>query len=409
MAPQSAAMQLELLGLRAKEVAHVRTEANQEEFDPLVFAPNTGAEGSREIHEVWAWNLDEEFRKLIEAVTLANQKCEAGVMLGLDMEFPGFVHVESRSSDSSDILNVRYQALRENVDSLRPIQLGAAVASADGVLRGVWTFNLSFDVDVDLHTEQSVAFLRAAGINFPRHAAEGIDAEVLGKKLAESILVGEHESAPCWVTFSGAYDLGYLLKLLTNSQPLPQEPSSFDSVLSVFCPRRHELRDSLPHGSLESLARKHGVSRYGQAHTAGSDALLTLELYLCLKGRARKWSQWSEDPWGTTDAGSPYNMESWYPGWEHGWAATQRWEEQYNPFNFSTPPPGAPWMSQMLSPFGGTVPATYMGQGMQAPLIKGVPNGVWPDAATAAALLKSSGWHSADPAATAVSSQVLAI
>lgn len=412
MAPQSAAMQLELFGLKAKEAAQRYAVARQDELDPVAAAlsPLHSLEGSREIREVWAWNLDEEFDALIAAVA-----GETGVILALDMEFPGFVHVEPPGG----ALGSRYQALRENVDSLRPIQLGLSVASADGVLRGVWTFNLSFDVDVDLHTEQSVAFLRAAGINFPRHASEGIDADVLGKRLAGSYLVGEHGRSPCWVTFSGAYDLGYLLKLLTNGQPLPQEPSAFDSVLSVFCPRRHELRDHLPHGSLESLATKHGLKRHGQAHTAGSDALLTMELFLCGKG-LRKWSQWQleqEEAWGSdasgsdasgTDAASFYGMEGWYPGWENAWAGSMRWEDQYNAFNFATmPTAGAPWMSQMLPGYmaAGVGPTAYVGQGFQTAPLKAFST--YPDAATAAALLRSGAWHSPDSAP--VSSQVLAI
>merc|ERR1719261_118178 len=100
-----------------------------------------------------------------------------------------------------------------NVDQLRPIQVGCAVASTDGVLRGVWNFNLQFDVATDLHTEASVAFLSAAGVDFPRHAVEGIEASRLGERLARSALVGQHSKCPWWVTFSGAYDFGYLLKL----------------------------------------------------------------------------------------------------------------------------------------------------------------------------------------------------
>eukprot|EP00438_Fugacium_kawagutii_P022558 Skav202589 [mRNA] locus=scaffold1305:131284:134139:- [translate_table: standard] len=40
------------------------------------------------------------------------------------------------------------------------------------------------------------------------------------------------------------------------------------------------LRDELPRGSLDSLLREFGVERHGTPHTAGSDALATLELYL---------------------------------------------------------------------------------------------------------------------------------
>lgn len=288
---------------------------------------------SCEVHDVWAWNLDVEFAALLGAAT-ADFGFGGGVILAFDVEFPGFLrqhpYTETRAA-------VRYQVLRKNVDDLQPIQLGVALASQDGELRGVWSFNLRFNVDVDLHTPKAVAFLRAAGIDFPRHAAEGIDAGELGELLAQSELVGNGPRAPCWVTFAGSYDFGYLMKLLTRKN-LPQNHGGFDHTLAEFCPRRHELRDELPHGSLDSLARKHGLQRRGLAHTAGSDALLTLELFLAVVGAKFELAQqhggggggW----WGsnTTTHGMEENWDvhnMWYQGgstWpQQGWE-TDRWE-----------------------------------------------------------------------------------
>ena len=60
---------------------------------------------------------------------------------------------------------------------------------------------------------------------------------------------------------------------------IEQIQGDFEVLLEGTCAGRHELRDRLPFGSLSSLARSHGVIRYGQAHTAGSDALVTLDLF----------------------------------------------------------------------------------------------------------------------------------
>jgi hypothetical protein len=60
---------------------------------------------------------------------------------------------------------------------------------------------------------------------------------------------------------------------------LEQIQGDFEVLLEETCAGRHELRDRLPFGSLSTLARSHGVIRHGQAHTAGSDALVTLELF----------------------------------------------------------------------------------------------------------------------------------
>jgi len=304
---------------------------------PAQVAAAAFSDKMKEVQEVWSWNLDEAF----EALQAAAGGESTGAILSLDMEFPGFLRQEPRSGARS----VRYQALRENVDRLHPIQLGAAVAGPDGILRGVWSFNLKFNVDVDLHTEKAVAFLRAAGINFPRHAAEGIDATVLGQRLAGSRLVGQHSYTPWWVTFSGSYDLGYLLKLLTSYRPLPRDAETFDTALSTFCPRRHELRDQLPHGSLELLARKHGLKRHGSAHTAGSDAWLTLELYFRLQGskgklRHKKWGTWEgEHAWSPQD--------EWYQAWDNSWDSV-RWENTWA-FPFPGVMHNMPWIHSTIS------------------------------------------------------------
>mmetsp|Transcript_127439 Transcript_127439/g.284983 ORF Transcript_127439/g.284983 Transcript_127439/m.284983 type:complete len:360 (+) Transcript_127439:148-1227(+) len=228
--------------------------------------------GTRSLKEVWSWNFDAEFDELLTAVA----SCQAhGVVLALDTEFPGFLCEEPPFA----VQAVRYWALRENVDLLRPIQLGFAVSSCSGVLCGAWTFNLWFDLATNLHTEESVRFLTAAGVDFPRHAVEGIDPAALAWRLAASPLVGCHVSSPQWVTFSGCYDWGYLLKLLTD-RPMPLDAASFEALLDSLCPCRHDLRESLPRGSLDSLLMAYSVDRFGAAHTAGSDALATLELFL---------------------------------------------------------------------------------------------------------------------------------
>jgi len=322
----------------------------------------------KEVHEVWEWNLEQEFTNLLAA---AAGDASGGAILALDVEFPGFIRQEPRAGARS----ARYQALRENVDRLRPIQIGAAVAGADGSLRGVWSFNLQFDVDVDLHTKKSVEFLRAAGLDFPRHKKEGIDTATLGSMLANSMLVGQHGRAPWWVTFSGAYDLGYLLKLLTSGRPLPRDFSAFDVALGAFCPRHHELRDELPHGSLDSLARKLGVQRHGSAHTAGSDALLTLDLFMRVVGvKGTSANMLQKSMWGENWAST-----SWY---HQGWDATTPWDARWGNAHWNFLPPFSPH-------FGSLPPQLWPPGPLVAPHIPAL-NGGMPMPAAAF-------WNSAPP------------
>lgn len=222
---------------------------------------------ARRSREVWAWNFRAEFFAFLEALHLASP----GALVALDTEFPGCI----RDGPWTASRKTQHEALRCNVDLMRPLQLGLAVATRDGEVLGVWSFNLHFDLAKDLHTESSIAFLQAAGIEFWRHAAEGIDADVLGKLL----VVGVREYLPCWITFAGLYDLAYLVKLVTCA-PLPRGLEAFDELLEHLCPLRLEVRDWLPHGSLESLVQQQGLRRHGAAHTAASDALATLDLFV---------------------------------------------------------------------------------------------------------------------------------
>lgn len=300
------------------------------------FQTGGSAGGPEIVHEVWAWNLDKEFGELVAAAS-------DGSIVAIDMEFPGFLRQQPRS-DVPGAQAARYQALRENVDHLRPIQLGVAVAGQDGVLRGVWSFNLQFNLNVDLHTEKSVAFLRAAGIDFQRLASEGIEATALGLRLAGSRLVDRRHgrTLPRWVTFSGTYDFGYLVKLLTANKPLPYSSNAYDAQLEVFCPNRHELRAEFPHGSLETLSRRHGLQRRGVAHTAGSDALLTLDLFLrvvglrkdrCLDLPGAKWdaARGMGEVWHANGVNGNNGAKA-----ATGWDANGAWQGNW-PYNLAQP------------------------------------------------------------------------
>lgn len=236
------------------------SEASQQRWRPW----------GRHLHEVWSWNFEAEFSELLAAVEEG-----APAILAMDTEFPGFLRQDSQFADRSE----RYVALRENVDYMTPIQLGFAVANKDGSPLGSWTFNLSFDLSTNIHTQESVTFLAEAGVDFPRHAVEGIDPSMLAWRLSNSPLLGAHSGSPQWVTFAGWYDWGYLIKLLTG-RPMPSDVETFDELLASFCPMRHELRDSLSRGSLDSLLKLYSLERLGPSHTAGSDAMATLELFL---------------------------------------------------------------------------------------------------------------------------------
>lgn len=219
--------------------------------------------GHKMLREVWTGNLQHEF-------SLFSQCLRSAAVVAIDTEFPGVIQ-ENAWKESEE---THYRAMKESVEFLPLIQIGLAVASSDGQCLGVWNFNLNYNLATDFHTDAAVNFLRACGVDFDRHASEGIDAISLGAMLKSSGL-----SSCAWVTFAGMTDLLYLMQLVHPEHELPQTLGGFQSLLEETCATRQELRDRMPFGSLSTLARSHGVIRHGQAHTAGSDALVTLELF----------------------------------------------------------------------------------------------------------------------------------
>lgn len=305
------------------------------------YAPYGAAErcdASDVIREVWAWNFDSEFSDMLAVVVACGGL--GGCLVALDMEFPGFVVEEPRTCSRA----FRYEVLRENVDRLWPVQVGIAVADSDGTLVGVWSFNLRFDAQNDPSSPTGMAFLRRAGLDFRRHLSDGIPVEHFGGRFAHSPMFGWHRQAPWWLTFSGSYDLGYLLKLLSCGSPLPTEAVAFDKAVSMVCPWRYDLRDQLPRGSLGTLGRRHGVPRKGAAHTAGSDALLTLELFL-LTREATAWARLglSGGYWGSEAIFPPVVPTDWL-------SMTSNWLQSKAPAAQEAPPGasleqlvGVPW------------------------------------------------------------------
>ena len=115
--------------------------------------------------QVWASNFDEELLKLVGVVTGLS-----ACVVAFDVEFPGFFEDGQRGA----LWDRQYQTLRSNVNLLSPIQIGIAVADHSGAVKGLWAFNMHFDLSSDLYTAPAVALLSGAGLDFARHRSMGI-------------------------------------------------------------------------------------------------------------------------------------------------------------------------------------------------------------------------------------------
>ena len=86
-----------------------------------------------------------------------------------------------------------------------------------------------------------------------------------------------------WISFHGGYDFAYLLKYLIGN-PLPNNEKEFTKLLGLFFPNHYDIRILIKDksdlkGSLNKLASYLDVEREGKVHQAGSDSLVTIEVF----------------------------------------------------------------------------------------------------------------------------------
>jgi CCR4-NOT transcription complex subunit 7/8 len=227
-----------------------------------------------------------------------------------------------------------YQTLRCNVDLLKIIQLGITLFSEDGkeippspleadinlptqaqgsrrhgvLLPCTWQFNFKFSTKEDMYSEVSIESLRQAGLDFQNIEQNGIDPSAFAALLISSGLVCDPEVH--WISFHGGYDFGYLTKILI-CQPLPDDEREFKTKMEKFFPsiydikflmkfaiKQHSMGGNITpldnataeilakfdqKSSLEGVSESFKVKRLGNAHTAGSDSLLTGRVFFRMR------------------------------------------------------------------------------------------------------------------------------
>jgi len=233
-----------------------------------------------------------------------------------DTEFPGIVARPIGNFPSK--ADYHYQCLRCNVDLLKLIQLGITLFAIDGglppassemplnnrngfannlmVCPTTWSFNFKFSLEEDMYSEDSIAMLKKAGVDFEKNAELGIDPEEFGSLLTTSGLVLDENIS--WLSFHSGYDFGYLIKIMTCKQ-LPNDEEEYLNLVRAWFPRLHDIKYLFRHAQrlaqrgvltqqaqsvinaigqrsgLQDIADELGCVREGRPHTAGSDAWLT--------------------------------------------------------------------------------------------------------------------------------------
>jgi len=224
------------------------------------------------IIDVWADNLEEEFKHLCHLVTVQGYKYVA-----MDTEFPGVVARPYGSFRSHT--DYQYQTLKCNVDLLRMIQLGITFADEKGNLAEpcCWQFHFKFSLGDDMFAQDSIDLLTTAGINFEKHSQDGIDPLDFGAWMITSGMVLNDEVK--WISFHSYYDFGYLVKLLTQEE-LPTAEADFFELLKLYFPCVYDIKYLMKSceqlkGGLNKVAETLKVKRIGPTHQVGSDSLVT--------------------------------------------------------------------------------------------------------------------------------------
>ena len=202
--------------------------------------------------------------------------------IGMDTEFPGVVYL--CTSNNSDFY---YQYIKANVDKLKLIQLGITLTNAKGERppnTATWQFNLNFDYENDAHSTESISLLYNSGINFTKLKKEGISHRLFAEYLTVSGMVLNENIV--WISFNGFSDFAYLLKLLTGDA-LPDNTNEFLELLKIYFPNAYDIKylikeNELYKGGLNKISKELNIERKGEVHQAGSDSLVTSEVFFKL-------------------------------------------------------------------------------------------------------------------------------
>ncbi|KAJ6898835.1 CCR4-associated factor 1 [Populus alba x Populus x berolinensis] len=256
-----------------------------------------------QVREVWAENLVAEFSLIKEAISRFS-------FISLDTEFPGTLFLSNldKSLLSQAPPSHNYRLMKYNVDL---------------------QFNFrDFNIEHDPYNDESIGLLERQGIDLKKNREKGIDSSDFAWMVLTSGLVFNNCSIT-WITFHGAYDFGFLIKILTRRE-LPCDMASFLGMVSFFFGVRvYDTKFMMGsigglRGGLERVAKLLGVERTtGSRHQAGSDSLLTQQTFVRFK-----------DSYANLDLENLNGCEGMLFGLCEGWLGFDRTPEVYNIENF---------------------------------------------------------------------------
>ena len=200
----------------------------------------------------------------------------------MDTEFPGVIYACPVANEE-----FYYTYTKVNVDKLKLIQLGITLTNDKGESPPnytTWQFNLNFDIEKDKHSNESISMLYNSGIDFNLMKNRGIPHDLFAEYLLVSGLVLNDKIT--WICFNGSSDFAYLLKYLINDT-LPEDENSFIELVNLYFPNLYDIKYLIKDndnfkGGLNKLAKELNVERTGEMHQAGSDSIVTIDVFFKL-------------------------------------------------------------------------------------------------------------------------------
>jgi len=216
-------------------------------------------------------------------------------IVAMDTEFPGFLECDF---DNGPEEQRQYSMVKASIDKMRIIQLGISLFDEEGRQPSpvsTWQFNLEWDLEAERHFPKSIQMLKEHGIDFAKLKAHGIPQQYFAEKATSSGLVLNDRLT--WICFHGNQDFGFLVKLLTNEN-LPPSRAQFEDRLRHYFPGVVDIKSFMENygliGGLEKISKQLDVVRGGTQHQAGSDSLVTGQVFFAIfdnvatEGRAKE-------------------------------------------------------------------------------------------------------------------------
>ncbi len=200
----------------------------------------------------------------------------------MDTEFPGIVYPCPNYTP-----DFYYQFTKANVDKLKLIQIGITLTNEKGdfpPFNSTWQFNFKFDYEKDQNSFNSISMLVNSGIDFRNLKNKGIPYNLFAEYfLVSGLVLNENVT---WISFNGLSDFCYMLRLLLNDN-LPNNESDFLDCLKIYFPNIYDIKFLINEnedfkGGLNKIAKELNVERFGEMHQAGSDSIITSDIFFKL-------------------------------------------------------------------------------------------------------------------------------